>query len=293
MVNHPVVRLVAERVLKATRYETRVLESTDRFDPAEVKNCSLLVIGESTLRASIGRILQDLRLENPTLRIGLLNEEESRRDALHTILRERVEHLVARDVNQEEALFATLSKLLLGNYFGIRKYLLWGAATRSWQVSEASQKATVFDEIREMAGAVNCHPRIVDLLVSAVDEMIINSLYLVKEPDRRGPITVECGSDGRLLAVAVVDPYGLFEPGALYRALGQALEQERGGMPLDAASGSLGFRTMLATLSHLVINVDPGSRTEMIGLVDLRKSLKDYRRTAPSLGMFSAPSRER
>src|SRR5688572_16886837 len=117
--------------------------------------------------------------------------------------------------------------------------------------------------------------------------MIINALYAGPAAGRHQPITVEYGSDGRLMAVAVIDTYGMFQPDLLYEALGHALEQEQRGMPLDAERGSLGFRTMLSTLSHLVINVDPGTRTEMIGLVDLRKSLRDYRRASPSMGMFA------
>ena len=36
----------------------------------------------------------------------------------------------------------------------------------------------------------------------------------------------------------------------------------------------------------LAINVEPGRRTEIIGIIDLRKSLRDHRASAPSLGIF-------
>jgi anti-sigma regulatory factor (Ser/Thr protein kinase) len=146
----------------------------------------------------------------------------------------------------------------------------------------------VLDGIREAAEEVNCHPRIIDLLVSAVDEMIINALYrpAVQSTDGK-PVTVECGSDGRLFAVAVVDEHGLFRREDMFRAVGQALEHERKGIPPDVSQANLGFRIMLSTLSHLVINVDPGRRTEIIGIVDLRKSLREYRNAVPSLGLFS------
>jgi hypothetical protein len=292
VVRHPVVRDIAERVLKATRYETQIVGDEGSVDLEKLDDVNLLVIGESALRAGFGRTLQESRSRlSPALRIVLLNETATRRDVLDTVWRHHVEHMVAKDSNQEEALFTTLSKLLLGSYFGIRKYLLWGASTRSWQISDPSDKPTLFDEIRVLAASVHCHPRIADLLVAALDEMLINALYLETETQRRRPVTVEYGSDGRLLAVAVIYPYGAFEPHALYSALGKSLEQEEEGLPLDAEHGNLGFRTMFMALSHLVVNVDPGRRTEMIGLVDLRKSLREYRRTAPSLGVFAADKR--
>jgi anti-sigma regulatory factor (Ser/Thr protein kinase) len=142
--------------------------------------------------------------------------------------------------------------------------------------------------VKAMASEVHCHPRIADLMVSAVDEMIINALYRPKSDDTaRKPVTVECGCDGRFLGVAVIDEHGLFAHEDLFHGIGKALEQEQEGLAEDANSAHLGFRIMLSTLSHLVINVDPGACTEIIGLVDLRKSLKEYRTTIPSLGMFT------
>jgi diguanylate cyclase (GGDEF)-like protein len=288
---HSMIRDVAKRVLKATRYEATFLEGDETFDLDRVGEYSLFMIGESALRGEFGRKLKQARPKlNPALRIVLLNEEDSRQDVLQTIWQERIEHVIGRDANQEEALFATLSKLLLGSYFGIRKYLLWGASIKSTQLGDAADKQHVFDSIRRLAGSVSCHPRVTDLLIAAVDEMIINAFYAEPDPQRRRAITIEYGSDARLLAVAVIDSYGRFAPDAMYEAIGHALEQEKNGMALEAEHGHLGFRTMLSSLSQLVINVEPDKRTEMIGIVDLRKSLREYRMAAPSLGLFSPNS---
>jgi len=95
------------------------------------------------------------------------------------------------------------------------------------------------------------------------------------------------------LGVAVLDEHGLFCHDDLFRGIGQALENEERGIPEDATHAHLGFRIMLSTLSHLVINVDPGRCTEIIGLVDLRKTLKEYRSSVPSLGMFTNDQRNK
>ncbi len=87
--------------------------------------------------------------------------------------------------------------------------------------------------------------------------------------------------------VSVLDEYGRFRPEDLYAGLGRAREHEQRTIPSEARSANLGFRIMLEALSQLAINVEPGRRTEIIGIVDLRKSLREYRSTAPAFNVFT------
>jgi diguanylate cyclase (GGDEF)-like protein len=294
----PQTRAMIHRVMSAAQYDVRILDSPAAVQTESLEQYSLLVLGESSLRGELGERLQQLREQHrPQLRIALINEAHDRRAALDTIRAQHADHLLPSS-SSEDTLFATLSKLLLQEYFGLKKYLLWGAETRSWMMHSSEEKPRVLDEVKEMALEVDCHPRIADLMVSAVDEMIINALYRAEPIDARSgrsrrPVTVECGSDGRFLGVAVLDEHGLFCHDDLFRGIGKALEHEEKGIAHDAANAHLGFRIMLSTLSHLVINVDPGRCTEIIGLVDLRKSLKEYRTAVPSLGMFTSEQRSK
>jgi len=288
----PATRATIQRVMSAAQYDVQILASADELHAEGLEAYSLLVLGVSSLRGELGEQLQRLREKEggSPLRIALINEAQDRRAALDTIRSQHADHLLSTG-SSDDTLFATVSKLLLEEYFGLKKYLLWGAETRSWSLTRSGEKETVLDGVKLMAGEVRCHPRITDLLVSAVDEMIINALYRPEPMDEtkrsRRPVTVECGSDGRFLGVAVLDEHGLFCHDDLFRGIGKALEHEQKGIAEDASHANLGFRIMLSTLSHLVINVDPGRCTEIIGLVDLRKSLKDYRTAVPSLGMFT------
>ncbi len=282
-------RDLVARVLRAAKYDARLLyETLGGIDQIELEQYSLVVVGESSLRRDLGGLLQRIREKaGPAVRIVVINEAGDRTGAIETIRTEHVEHLIG-DTHSEEALFATLNKLLLGQYFGMEKYLLWGADPRTYSVSTSSEKEKVLSGIKLLAKEVRCHPRVADLLVAAVDEMVINALF---RPAQRAdvepkPVTVECGSDGRLLAVAVRDEHGLFRHEDLLRGLGEALQHEHQGIPPDASQASLGFRIMLGALSQLAINVEPGRCTELIGIVDLRKSLKEHRATVPTLGFF-------
>jgi diguanylate cyclase (GGDEF)-like protein len=288
----PQTNATIQRVMTAARYQVTVLNSAEDIKHEDLESSALLMIGTSSLRGELGDRIKGLRNRGkglPRLRIALLNETDDRRSALDTLRTQHVDHLLSGGP-ADDTLFATVSKLVLGEYFGLKKYLYWGAETRSWTVTSSSEKSHVLDAVKLQALDVSCHPRITDLLVSAVDEMIINALYRPRPEDddsSRRPVTVECGSDGRFFGVAVIDEHGLFCHEDLFHGIGKALEREELGLPEAAPHAHLGFRIMLNTLSHLVINVDPGTCTEIIGLVDLRKSLKEHRRSVPSLGMFS------
>ena len=295
----PATRAMIQRVMSAAQYDVLILDSPSAVKAERLEEYSLLVLGESSLRGELGEQLQLYREQiSPSLRIALINETHDRRGALDTIRAQHADHLLPSGGSTEDTLFATLSKLLLEEYFGLKKYLLWGAETRSWTLQSSTEKTRVLEGVKQMAQEVRCHPRIADLLVAAVDEMIINALYR-PEPIEIGvgrtsrPVTVECGSDGRFLGVAVLDEHGLFCHDDLFRGIGKALEHEEKGIAEDATHAHLGFRIMLSTLSHLVINVDPGRCTEIIGLVDLRKTLKEYRTSVPSLGMFTNQQRNK
>ena len=285
-------RAMIERVLTAARYQMKVIDSPDKLRSDEnLSRYALVVIGETSLRTWLGGKLEGLRegLRSPG-RIVVINESADRKEAIKTIGTRKVEHLVPLNEASDEALFATLNKLLLGEYFGMQKYLLWGVNPSSWTITRKGDKQVVLDGIRRVAQEVHCHPRIADLLIAAVEEMLINAMYHgrgVDESEKVPKVTVDCGTDGRLLAVAVLDEHGVFRHDDLCRGLGAALQRETDGIPVDAKSAQLGFHIMLSCLSQLAINVDPGRCTEVIGIVDLRKSLREYRQAVPTLGVFS------
>ena len=285
------LRHMVKRVLTAARYNLRFLDRRkDLSEVGPLEQYSLILVGHSSMRGWFGSQLEQIHRDLPSSsRMVVINEGGDRTQALHTINEGQIQHFVPFQEGSDQVLFATLNKLLLGEYFGMQKYLQWGVHPRSWVVQGKSDKETALCGIREIAEEVHCHPRIADLLVAAVEEMLINAMYHLRDESSEGPssVTLECGTDGRQLAVAVIDEHGLFRNDNLFRAVGAALQHEREGLPEGRSTASLGFRIMLLCLSQLVVNVSPGRCTEIIGIVDLRQSLAEYRRTAPTLGLFS------
>jgi diguanylate cyclase (GGDEF)-like protein len=290
--NVPATASMVERVLSAAQVPcvaVRPEEGLERL--GDISQYGLIVVGESALGSSVVAQLRELRevnrAANQPMRFVVINEEGDRQAMLHAVSNDRLEFVIGDDAaGRDQAFFAMLHKMLLVDQFGIDKYLLWGADIHSWTVTDRDSKVRVLDEIKSAALAMRCHPRIADLLILACDEMIINALYLPSPDGTPKPVVVECGSDGRFFGVAVVDEHGLFRSEDLFAAIGRALEREDTGLPPTAKNASLGLRLMMSGLSQLAINVDPGRCTEVIGVVDLRKSLREIRNTVPSLGVF-------
>ncbi len=287
--NDPDYLAVAKRVLRTTKHAVHVVDPDQKIPDDVLAGCSLIVVGDRALQGDVGARLLEMRREaTEPFRIIVLNEDLDRERAIEMISSRHVEHLISGRANPTESLFATLTKLLRQEFFGVHRYLLAGADIKSWSVSQPAEKSFVLAGVRAVADEVDCHPRVTDLLISAVDEMLINALYrpaqLTFQSDL--PVTVECGADGRLLCVGVLDDHGVLEVDHIYSGLEAAARAQREGFAEDATSAHLGFRIMLSALSQLAINVEPGHRTEIIGIVDLRKSLRDHRASAPSLGIF-------
>lgn len=284
------VRLMVSRVLRAAQYQTTFLDDAAAWPPElSLDQFGLIVCGDAALKGELGARLSQLPAAGSRLRIVVVNESGNRAQGLGAMVSHQARHLVNADDAFDESLFATLNKLLLGEYFGIRKYLMWGARTRAWSIANSDEKNGVLDGVRALAEDVKCHPRIADLFVTAVDEMIINALYRAPDGGEAAgkPVAVEAGSDGRLLLVSVLDEHGRLKPEELYAGLGKALQAQRSAISESASSAGVGFKIMVESLSQLAVNIDPGRATEIIGIVDLRKSLREYRSSSPSVNVFS------
>jgi diguanylate cyclase (GGDEF)-like protein len=271
---------IAKRVLRTTKHVVHAVDPNAEIADEVLVGCSLIVIGDRALQGPIGaKLFEARRKAKDDFRIIVINETLDRERAIEMISNRHVEHLIGSRSNPAESLFATLTKMLRREFFGVHRYLLAGADIKSWSVAKPAEKSFVLAGVRAVAEEIDCHPRITDLLISAVDEMLINAL-------RNQPVTVECGADGRLLCVGVLDDHGALDVDQIYQGLEAASRAKVQGLPEEASSPHLGFRIMLTALSQLAINVEPSRRTEIIGIVDLRKSLRDHRAAAPSLGIF-------
>ena len=80
----------------------------------------------------------------------------------------------------------------------------------------------------------------------------------------RDTVQLRWGCDARYLAIEITDQYGSIDRNTILRALAKDSIRETG------AGAGMGIALAYRSCDHLVFNLAPGKRTEIIALVDVR-----------------------
>ncbi len=221
----------------------------------------------------------------------------TRRPALRNIIAKRDEPLDTTELT------VCLAKLMGDDLFGLDKYLLWGAKTYDLVVRDSRDKAQYVREVSALANRLGCTERVVELVETVVDELSTNAIFNApRDPkgqtryahlNRREAVALAGGEQGRLsyafdgsyFAVALQDPFGGLTRETVVTYLERCLKQTPDRQPGAGGAGMGLFRAYRA-LSKLIFNIRPGELTEVIGLIDLRQSIKRFRTQPKSLHFF-------
>lgn len=201
-------------------------------------------------------------------------------------------NLMALDPSSTVALddlAATAGKLLGDDPFGLARYFEGTEETR-FVLRRASERRALLDEaesyLRRAAGS-RASDRLAGLFSTVVDEFVTNAFYnapidatgarpyahlarteeAALDGDRQ--VVVTFCRDGRRVGLATEDPFGSLDAPVVLEYLAKCFR--RAGDQVDAKRGGAGLGLYYAfdALSHFVVNLDPGRRTEMLGLMDL------------------------
>jgi CheY-like chemotaxis protein len=181
-----------------------------------------------------------------------------------------------------EELTITAHKLMRGDLFGVEKYLLWGTELHETTVDRASQRMDIVAELEAELVRRGQSARVARMVRLVADELISNAVhnapidehgvrYLADQArdtelvlEGRHRVRVRWGCDARYVAVEVNDFFGSLDRDTALVALGKQAVREVGG------GAGLGVAMAYRSCDHLVFNLAPGRRTEVIALVDVR-----------------------
>jgi len=186
-----------------------------------------------------------------------------------------------------DELAVTALKLLRRDLFGMEKYLSWGFVPVCHRLTRAGDRRAVLDGIAAFVAERGLGPRLRWLATQTADELITNALFhgpvdaggghpraaLPRADDfALGPdeeVTVRYGCDDRTFAIEVVDGWGSLDLTTLARCLRRSLGG--GPLPRPARTGGAGLGLALTAgyVHHLVCNLEPARRTELIALFDV------------------------
>lgn len=181
-----------------------------------------------------------------------------------------------------EELTITAQKLIRNDLFGAEKYLLWGAEIHALTVTRASQRAGVVAQLAEHIRGRGQSARVASMAMLATDELISNAVHNAPvdtdgvhyradlprdgelELDPLHQVSVRWACDGRYLAIEVGDQFGSLDRDTILSALCQHDVRDSGG------GAGMGIALTYRSCDHLVFNLAPGRRTEVIALIDVR-----------------------
>jgi CheY-like chemotaxis protein len=208
------------------------------------------------------------------------------------------------DPLEPDELIITAEKLLRGDLFGLQKYLLWGVEPYCVTIRDSREKQDYIHQVSAYAQSLGCNERVVELVETIVDEVVTNAIYnaprtatgepkyakqsrreaVVLEPHEAGELQFAC--DGDYIAVAQIDPFGSLTQDTVVSYLNRCLV--RGPDQFSDATGGagIGLYRVFQSLSKFILNIDPGRKTEVICLIDLRLSMKRFRQAAKSFHIY-------
>jgi len=253
--------------------------------PAQADDVALFVVDRET-RESAAEALRNAPA--PVVVIGDSLDD----DALFALMTEApVSHLVGDPTTSE--LGVTSEKLVSGDLFGLEKYLNPGSAIGQREVHDEAGKRSAIAEICSWAEGAGARRPLIHRIASVADELLMNAMidapresqptlaYDPAAPMHRAML--RWGGDTAQLAISVDDRFGAIRQRDVIEHVRRA-RADRGRPNLGDPGAGLGLYLVLANVSSLVVNLDPGRRTEVIALFELGRR----RKRNTSLHVFSA-----
>ena len=181
-----------------------------------------------------------------------------------------------------EELTITAQKLIRNDVFGAEKYLLWATDLQSITLTRGCQRADVVAHLSEQVRARGQSARVASMAMLVADELLSNAVHNAPvdvhgvhyrrelpraediELDGRHQVRLRWGCDARYLAIEVSDQFGSLDRDTILRSLAKNDVREHG------SGAGMGVALAYRSCDHLVFNLAPGKRTEIIALVDVR-----------------------
>lgn len=217
-----------------------------------------------------------------------------------------VRHLIGgRGHTVISELSTTVAKIFDRDIFGCEKYLAGqGGGIVSFEVRDSAEVAGVMDKARSYARDRGVVPRLAAGFATVAGELLTNALYNAPMDERGGrpfarrsrreavvlparqAVSVTFAGDPPRIAVAVRDRFGTLESEQVIGYLAKCFRKGEDQVEKKPGGAGLGFYVSFQALSSLVANLRAGELTEIIGVLDITDSFKEFSARSKSLCVF-------
>ena len=306
--------LIVERDGKSAREIARVLRAV--VGPTDIRDSFSQVERHSEWDVAVINYdqLSQLERERVFTRFGSLHAKgalllfagpTSKEELVSLFGRHHAKKLLARSSGVSiEDLLVTVQKTRRNDIFGIDKYLGWGAVASEIVVRSTAHKDQVLSAVEELGVTIGLGERKLSLLTTVAEELTTNALYDAPVDERfkarhaslarseavellpNEQIRVTLASDGRRVGISVEDPFGSLKADTVVEYLAKCFR--RSGDQIDRKQGGAGLGLFYAfnSLSQFIVNIEPRKRTEVIGLIEVHGSYRDFEESPKSFNLF-------
>ncbi len=188
-----------------------------------------------------------------------------------------------------EELTVTALKLLRRDIFGLEKYMSWGVEARELMLEDTRDRPDAVETITRDVREFGVGPRVASLATLIADELVSNALYNAPRNERgehyraseprdsarklegKERIRLRYACDARYLAIEVTDWFGSIERGTILKYLAKCAHPGASDkVDFRRTGAGMGLGLVYSCCNHLVFNLAPGERNEVIGLIDVR-----------------------
>ena len=290
---------MVQRILGATGYRVTIADDVEQGIRLISHHApALVVVDGSVVLSDRAEAFFDAAEARGTEACMTLLGNTNADDIPKILMRGAVTNLLVHQMpTLAEELTITAHKLLRRDLFGLEKYLLWGVDPRVAELTKGSDRAALVEQVANDLRAAGQSPRVSSMAMLVTDELLSNAVHnapvdasgnhfrrdlardqeVCLQPNETVRLRWAC--DARYVAIEVNDSFGSLDRKTILHALGKNDVRESGG------GAGMGLALTYRSCDHLVFNLSPGRKTEIIALIDVRQSPTD-RLPASSYNVF-------
>ncbi|MGE0403136.1 MAG: hypothetical protein AB7T06_40895 [Kofleriaceae bacterium] len=276
---------IVQRILGVTRYSIDIADDLEQGLRLLANLTPILVVVDASAVASpqVTEFFTQARARGAEACMTLLGTVASEDHVPKILNMGAVTNLLVHPMPVlAEELTITAEKLIRNDIFGAEKYLLWGTDIKETIITRGSQRGELVHSLSAEIKSRGQSARVASMAMLVADELISNAIHNAPrdaagvfyrrelprdqelELDERHRVTYRWGCDARYLAVEVTDTFGSLDRETILAALAKSNVRETG------EGAGMGISLAYRSCDHLVFNLAPGKRTQIIGLIDVR-----------------------
>ena len=196
-------------------------------------------------------------------------------------------------------LVTTATTLINNDYFGIGKYLAWGANIQEIPVTSSKTRHEIIEQMSAFLKEAGVRRSSINKAVLICDEMLMNIIYdapvdstgkpkynhmsrteaVALSPSEQG--SLRFGFDGSIIAISGQDPFGTLTRETILKYVRSCYQGQYGAInkELGKAGGGMGIFQILSSSDLVVVNVKEGEKTEFVSLINVLSHVKSDRHT--------------